>query len=56
LIWRECSVQVIHDGAPKSIKITVAMIERGVTELFFYALDDSHVSAECIAAVYSAME
>jgi len=32
------------------------MIERGVTELFSYAVDDSRVSAECIAAVYSAMK
>jgi len=31
------------------------MIERGVTELFFYAVDDSHVSAECIAVVHSAV-
>ena len=43
-------------GVPQSIKITAAMIERGVTELFSYAVDDSRVSAECIAAVDSAMK
>jgi len=44
------------DCVPIEARRAQHAIERGVTELFFYALDDNHVSAECIAVVYSAME
>jgi tripartite-type tricarboxylate transporter receptor subunit TctC len=40
-------------GAP--VEPTPAMISSWVRELSSWALDDSHVSADCISAVYSAM-
>jgi hypothetical protein len=44
-------------GAPEEkIAITPAMVEAGLDELAFWALDDSHVSAACISEVYAAME
>ncbi len=42
-------------GAGAPAKPTPAMVSAGVNELSSWALDDSHVSADCISAVYSAM-
>jgi hypothetical protein len=39
-----------------AIKATPEMVKAGLTELFSWALDDSHISSECMSAVYAAME
>ena len=36
--------------------VSPAMVEAGLVELSVWALDDSHVSADCISEVYVAME
>lgn len=39
-----------------SVEITPAMVDAGIAALWSFAFDDSHVSDECIRAVYAAME
>ena len=46
----------VIDAPEPEVEITPEMISAGVSELASWALDDSHVSADCISAVYAAME